>query len=138
MHPDITAAISKIKVDSDKHIQDVVKTCYEAVVEYSPRPGHSKRNRSKGSFVQSHRIGVNLGFIDTTRVRTRQDDSAAKAMGQLNQTRNIKFGDTVTISNSLPYAEKVEYKGWGGVKSSTPAYHTYKKAESKTRARFNL
>jgi len=43
VHPDITAAISKIKVDSDKHIQDVVKTCYEAVVEYSPRPGHSKK-----------------------------------------------------------------------------------------------
>ncbi len=129
---------TKITKDADKYFQDVVTDLYKAIISYSPTP-EKGAPRSKGSFVQSNRIGIGGAGITTTKVAHGKDyNSEQNALGELNGVEKIQIGDTVIISNSLPYAHKVEYAGWPGAKSSTGPYYPYKLAEGKIKQDYQL
>ena len=79
-----------------------------------------------GSYISSHRVGVNI--VDTSDtviyqvgIRTKEV-AKARAYLELKKITNIKPDDTITISNSVGYSTKygyswarnVEYAGWAG------------------------
>ncbi len=130
--------IDKLTSGIDKSIQDMVSDVYEKLLAFSPTPGNSRAGRSKGSYVQSHRIGINLADITHTnlgRITSPDFSSVEKARQGMAVIDKIKLGDTITISNTIPWAEKVEYKGWGG--KSKP-YRTYAQTRSYVRSKYGI
>jgi len=132
------AEITKLTEGIDESIQEMVSDVYEKLLAFSPTPMNSRAGRSKGSYVQSHRIGINLADITHTNLgRKAAPDfsSVEKARQETVVIEKIKLGDTITISNTIPWAEKVEYKGWGG--DSKP-YRTYAQTRSYVRSKYGI
>ena len=126
----------KLEKQVNEYIQQVVNDTYEAVIAYSPSPEKGSPF-SKGSFVQSHRIGIDKAVITNTNLKGmggKDYRSEEKARAELGIVPKIKHGDIITISNTIPWAEKVEYKGW---KKAKP-YYTYKQAEAKVKTKHRL
>lgn len=125
---DLTAFQEKIKDNVVEAVREVAAEAFRQIVGFSPTPQNSDAGYSRGSYVLSHRIAINKVDSSTTVVPGARGDkdygAASKAMGQISNLDGLKLGDTAFISNSLPYAHKVEYLGW----HSRSPYNTFEKA----------
>lgn len=120
--------LGKARADADKRMQDLVTEVYNNVLSQSPHPGNSKKGYSKGSYALSHRIAI--GAIDPsfTMVPREVTDAIVQAQAELAKVPQIKAGDVVFISNSVPHSPRVEHGGWDYKNGGTTPYNTYKKA----------
>lgn len=88
----------------------------ELLVEISDRLV-MKSPVDKGRFINNWMVGN--GAIDTTTNENTTEKNAAILKNSL-EINSIKInGQTIYITNSLPYAYRLEYEGWSKVK--TPA-----------------
>jgi len=137
-------AIGKFKAEIYRTVTNVtkaiVKDVYTRIVNKSPV--------WTGSYVSSHRIGIDK--IDGTITDLHPDEFTdrfppqadfmeaerfkAEAMDQKFRMDILQYPlKKVIISNSIHYADKVEYLGW----KKTPAYHVYGLSREETVASIN-
>lgn len=121
-----------IEVDKDaiKLVRSVARSTFRVLVRRSPV--HA------GPYVKSHRIGISKtgagrgiskGHEKVNRIQVPKVSRAtALAIKKEAIAKRISYiskampGDMITISNSIPYADQVEYIGW----QTAPARHVYK------------
>ena len=127
--------IKDVKGKMGALLEETAKGAMNDIINNEPAPYKT------GSYIASHRIGVNQEdtsdtvFDDVGEMSLEGAREIARA--QLPKIKNIKDTDTIIISNSVGYSTKygyswarnVEYAGWDG--SSTPAYLVYEKAALK-------
>ena len=120
--------MGKTRAQADQKMKDLATEVYNNVLAMSPHPGNSKKGFSQGSYVLSHRISI--GSIDQsfTKVDHEVPDAVVQAQAELANVSQIKAGDVVFISNSVPHAPRVEWVGWSYEDGGTTPYNTYKKA----------
>lgn len=102
---DITKFIAKTKLSADVVLRKVGLDCYRGVLGRSPV--------KTGRFRANNRLAVNapnLQANDET-LPTGESAAAVETIGQ------AKFGDTIYITNNLPYASAIEH-GIPGIKYS--------------------
>ena len=128
------AAVVKLK----KSMVDILKKTAEGtfidIVMGPPRPYLT------GSYISSHRIGINEPDISDTvihkaGIRT-VEQAQSRALSELRKLDSVKEGDSIWISNSVGYSTKygyswarnVEYAGWP---NNDRAYLVYETAIAK-------
>lgn len=143
-HNQIKTYIENLKDTVKNQKQALAKTVVRKVVELSPI--------RQGPYIKSHRVGINK--LDTTfepfetiivkkftpemaKAGAENQLPPPMAEGAANTLRaqvaeklsvkisKAKFKDAIYISNSIPYADQVEYIGW----KRTGPYHVYAKAK---------
>jgi hypothetical protein len=116
------------KMVTDK-LQGVTRNLYKNLLFTSVHPGNTQKGYSQGSFVLSHRIGINQIDTSTTIVSEVVADAVKQAEKQMAMIQKIKAGDIVYISNSVLWAPNVEYGGWDSKSGNrTPPYNSFKLA----------
>lgn len=77
-----------------------------------------------GRYYTSHRIAINSLDASTAPVNPEGEDDPYRGLAPSEASRilqNVKLGDSVTISNSLPYAKRIE-EGWSKYKAPEGVY----------------
>ena len=129
--------IKDVKGKMGALLEETAKGAMNDIINNEPAPYKT------GSYIASHRIGVNQEdtsdtvFDDVGEMSLEGAREIARA--QLSKLKNIKDTDTITISNSVGYSSKygyswarnVEYSGWDGKNGHTKAYLVYEKAALK-------
>ena len=103
--------LNKFAKLSEKKLETVVKKTFiqlsTAVIKDTPVDS----GRLRGNWQPA----INKYEEDVTDTK---DKSGAKAISNVVIDANrYKLGDTLTMSNNLPYAHRIEYLGWSKVKS---------------------
>lgn len=136
---ELDSFIEEIKDKTAEAVREVSKQAFMFVVAFSPKPQNALYSR--GSYVLSHRIGINTLESDYTIVPGDEDQkdfgAQNEALSLIGKLDRVKAGDTVIISNSIPWADKVEYIGWYDPPRNHPPYNTYKKAVAGTNEELN-
>jgi len=126
-----------VKDKMEEVLENAAKICLFHVINYE-----GKDPFKTGSYISSHRVGINKVDTSDTVIKDVGIITIAKAksnaMKEMDKIKNIKLDDTITISNSVGYstkngyswAGKVEYSGWPN--SSVKPYLVYEKAVAKT------
>lgn len=106
----------KVKGAIAKVIKTTVEECYREIVATSPH--------KTGSYIASHRIGINAvdgsDTVYTKKNPMAEGTAKAAALTELQKLNGLKDTDTVYISNSVGFsnpnhyswAANVEYGGW--------------------------
>ena len=101
-------------------LRKTAETCLEDIVNHEPAPYHT------GSYIASHRVGINTPDSSDTVVKEKEGiplgSARAQALSQKSKLKGVKATDTIYISNSVGYSTKygyswarnVEYAGWKG------------------------
>ena len=101
-------------------LRKTAETCLEDIVNHEPAPYRT------GSYIASHRVGINTPDSNDTVVKEKGGISLgsarAQALSQKGKLKGVKATDTIYISNSVGYSTKygyswarnVEYAGWNG------------------------
>lgn len=97
---DIEAFGKKMNLNADEALRSVALELFGRIVEQSPV--------DKGRYRASHRVSVNT--VDASVEPEGQDTYGLPSSAEIS---NAKFGDTVILSNNLPYAQRIE-DGWSG------------------------
>jgi hypothetical protein len=138
----IDLQFDKMKKQTDAYMVNVLKktakTCFMNILKTDEPPYKT------GSYMSSHRIGVNEEDLSDTVIKKKGLRTLEQAIGSsLQHLRKIdsvkSASDTITISNSVGYstkygfswAAKVEYVGWGDQGGRGP-YLVYEKAVTQT------
>jgi len=128
MNFDVQLMIDQINGEIVDKVKDAVQQVFSDVVDFSPTPGNSAGECSKGSYVLSHRVAFDNADNSITEVEhiTPEAESEARAYGAAKIESMITKPDvTVVISNNVGHALDVEIgENW----SRTPGYHTYEGA----------
>jgi hypothetical protein len=118
----------KVKGAIAKVIKKTVTECYREIVATSPH--------ETGSYIASHRIGINAvdgsDTVYTKKNPMAEGTAKAQALTELQKLNGLKDTDTVYISNSVGFsnpnhyswAANVEYSGW----NNKGGYLIYEKA----------
>jgi len=125
--------IKDVKGKMGALLEETAKGAMNDIINNEPAPYKT------GSYIASHRIGVNQeDTSDTVFVEKggiSLESARNRARAELTKLKNIKDTDTIIISNSVGYSTKygyswarnVEYAGWGG----SGYYLVYEKAALK-------
>ena len=132
--------MSKFKKEIDDFKQDLLEDIatvkrrladetFDAVVRNSPVPKGSTAGVeapfSKGSYVKSHRIGINgNSATPPTRLMAANPAAPMEAAAEKRHLKGIKPFDTVVLHNDIGHAPEVEHIGW----AKTRPYEPYRKA----------
>jgi len=129
--------IKDVKGKMGALLEETAKGAMNDIINNEPAPYKT------GSYIASHRIGVNQeDTSDTVFVEKggiSLESARNRARAELTKLKNIKDTDTITISNSVGYSTKygyswarnVEYGGWDGKNGHTEPYLIYSKAALK-------
>jgi len=113
----------------------VGETAFKTVIKYSPypmNPGTGRRSddspHSRGSYVLSHRIGINAPSNEAPTVVPDGQviiDADTQALAELDKLKQLPRYPSVFISNRCGHADQVEYGAWDWEGAKAPAYFTY-------------
>ena len=113
-------------------IKKTAEECYREIVARSPH--------KTGSYIASHRIGINdvdgSDTVYTKKNKIAKGVAQSAALKELGKLKGLKDTDTVYISNSVGFsnsnhyswAANVEYAGWDTKDGSIDPYLVYEKA----------
>ena len=67
--------------------------------------------RLRNNWIPSINKGANFSMlgVDTSKRRSKERPALQEAITKVNE---LKLGDTFYFTNNLPYAERIEFKGW--------------------------
>lgn len=115
---------ARIKGKTKKYMLDVMKktveSCMDDIINHEPAPYKT------GSYIASHRVGINAIDTSDTVFKDVGDcslgDARSIARKEKEKIKEAKIGDTIYISNSVGsstkygyvWAGNVEYQGWNG------------------------
>jgi len=131
-------AIAKLKGGMTDLLKKTAESCLMNIIQGPPLPYLT------GSYMSSHRVGINAPDTSDTIIRKKGvrslEQAQGRALSELSKLKDVKEGDSIYISNSVGYstqygyswARNVEYAGWsskeGGRKEP---YLVYEKAIAK-------
>jgi hypothetical protein len=132
---DVKDYLKRLEKGINKTKQNLAQGALKTLVKESPIWG--------GAYIKSHKVGIDE--IDThhepvwtlTKFGPRLPHSAMQALRAEMATKlSVKilasdFNDTLYISNSIPYADQVEYIGWG----KAGPHHPFGKAKMAIKAK---
>jgi len=99
---DLTRWVEKAKGNVDKVLRETVVLASQQIVQRSPV--------DTGRFRANWQFSVGAPDLTTSE---RVDPSGSLTIARiLGQVAGIKAGPTVYLTNSLPYAYRLEYEGW--------------------------
>lgn len=99
---DLTKWVAKAKGNVDKVLRETVVLASQQIVQRSPV--------DTGRFRANWQFSVGAPDLTTS---DRVDPSGSLTIARiLGQVAGIKAGPTVYLTNSLPYAHRLEYEGW--------------------------
>lgn len=99
---DLTRWVEKAKGNVDKVLRETVVLASQQIVQRSPV--------DTGRFRANWQFSVGAPDMTTSE---RVDPSGSLTIARiLGQVAGIKAGPTVYLTNSLPYAYRLEYEGW--------------------------
>ena len=124
---DIEVYLNRLKKAVNETKQKMAKTALRELIIASPV--------RTGNYIKSHKVGINTQVMHHEPVNFQWHEPMPEAMAlALKQalftelaaeTLEADFDDFIIISNSIPYADRVEFIGW----MLTPAYHPFGKAK---------
>lgn len=104
-------AVQALGITMATFLRRVGLDCLKGVIQKSPV--------DTGTFRASHAIGINKLNPETVEYGVTPSNAEAIAMKQADKLKKVKEYDTVIIANSLPYAQTLEFGGYGpGQKTS--------------------
>lgn len=127
--------IEKVDEYANSIKKEVARRCFNRIVDHE----EPRAPLYTGSYIASHRIGINAPDLSYTQVDIKNaltvSEARAIARGYLSVIAQAKPGDSIHLSNSVnkrgfSWAINVEYAGWG--LSATSPYHVYEKAMMRT------
>jgi hypothetical protein len=110
----VEAAVKRRQLEINNKIVSMAAELFTAVVDYSPKQPAAQF--SKGEFINNWRAAV--GRTDTSTTKARNSSGLESRASIAKMTASSAFyafmgkDGHVTLSNSVSYAELVEYKGW--------------------------
>jgi hypothetical protein len=123
MDNSINKYLERLKKAVNKTKQNMATDALKTLITTSPV--------RTGSYIKSHQVGIDTIIAHHEpvyhEIQPGIPEAAVTALKsamfvELNgEVQNAKFDNTIYISNSIPYANQVEYIGW----MFTPAYHPY-------------
>ena len=136
-HLQFDKAIAKLKMSMTEVLKKTAEGTMRDIVEGPPNPYKT------GSYIASHRIGINE--MDTSDTVVKEvgtmsiGEAKSRALSEIKKLDSVKEGDSIYISNSVGYSTKygyswarnVEYKGWDSESGHTEAHLVYEQAIAK-------
>ena len=96
--------------DASAAVASKARELYKMVVQLSPSPSYTVGGYSKGHFIKNYRIGPfpQVGEVAGTET---ESQTLARIDYQI-PDEYFLVNEKVTMTNSTPYIEEIEYRGW--------------------------